>query len=215
MDYTYEQTFEQEEYRDFFDDDDEEREHDYEEDEKEDEEESKEDKEKLDEAEPLLDQQFDEINENEFTQLTFANLPFSMKDLYGGPLTSLQQIKMLYSDKNEKINFAELSDVDLFKVISTISAFSNKLHVLLPKVKIQNLIEDMLSQSEKIPDIKYKNPLACLISFYCVSKKGEINQEKLSEIFNICYTVKLQNYDVYRYCRMWQKIYNKSIECDE
>jgi hypothetical protein len=210
MDYTAEQTFEQEEYTDFFDDEEKEEEVDYDEDKEEFEEGNN--AEQIEET--LFDQQYDLVNENEYAELTFANLPFSMKDLYGGPLTSLQQIKMLYSDKNEKINFAELSDSDLFKVITTISAYSNKVHVLLKK-DIKDLIESMLAQCDKIPDIKYKNPLACLLSYYCVNKKGIIIQDNLDEIYSICYAVKLQNYDIFRYCRMWQKIYNKSIDCDQ
>ena len=210
MDYTAEQTFEQEEYTDFFDDEEKEEEVDYD-DEKEEFEEG-DNAEQIEET--LFDQQYDLVNENEYAELTFANLPFSMRDLYGGPLTSLQQIKMLYSDKNEKINFAELSDTDLFKVITTISAYSNKVHVLLKK-DIKDLIESMLAQCDKIPDIKYKNPLACLLSYYCVNKKGTIIQDNLDEIYSLCYAVKLQNYDIFRYCRMWQKIYNKSIDCDQ
>jgi hypothetical protein len=210
MDYTAEQTFEQEEYTDFFDDEEKEEEVDYD-DEKEEFEEG-DNAEQIEET--LFDQQYDLVNENEYAELTFANLPFSMRDLYGGPLTSLQQIKMLYSDKNEKINFAELSDTDLFKVITTISAYSNKVHVLMKK-DIKDLIESMLAQCDKIPDIKYKNPLACLLSYYCVNKKGNIIQDNLDEIYSLCYAVKLQNYDIFRYCRMWQKIYNKPIECDQ
>ena len=210
MDYSDEQTFEYEEYTDFFDDEEEEKEVDYgEEVEEKEEEEGKEDK-----QDPIFEEQYEQINENDFAELTFANLPFSMKDLYSGPMTSLQQIKMLYSNKNEKINFSELSDIDLFKVIATISVFSNKVHLLLPRIKVQNLIEDMLSKCDKIPDIKYKNPLACFLSFICIKRDGLINQTMMDEVFTISPAVKLDNYDVYRYCRMWQKIYGKKIECD-
>lgn len=215
MNYTSEQSFDYGEERDFFYDDDEEKENYYEDDEeKEDEDEKKDDDSSKDKEDPIFEEQFDQINENEYAELTFANLPFSMKDLYSGPMTSLQQIKMLYSNKNEKINFSELSDVDLFKVIATISVYSNKVHLLLPNVKVQGLIEDMLAKCEKIPDIKYKNPLGCFLSYICVKKDGQINENILKEVFTIASAVKLDNYDIYRYCRMWQKIYKKNIDCD-
>jgi hypothetical protein len=213
--YTDEQTFEYEEERRFFTDED------YDEEEQADSEEEKEEKDEDGEVmedgqvleESLFDNQYEQINEGDFLMLTDKNLPFSMKDLYGGPLTSLQQIKMLYSDKNQKINFGELSDIDLFKVITTISAYSNKLHLSLQKINLKNMIEDMLGKSEKIPDIKYKNPLACLLSFICVKRNGDIDKTQLEQVFNIVDSVKLNNYDIFRYCRMWQKIYKKKIEC--
>lgn len=210
--YADEQTFEYEEYRDFFDDE-EEKEVDYDEDKEEEEEEKETEGGKLDKGD-LFEEQYEQINENEFTELTFANLPFSMKDLYSGPMTSLQQIKMLYSNKNEKINFAELSDIDLFKVIATISVFANKVHLLFPQLKVQNSIEDMLSKCDKIPDIKYKNPLACFLSFICVKRNGQIDETMLTEVFKQSAAVKLDEYDIYRYCRMWKKIYGQKIECD-
>jgi hypothetical protein len=218
--YTDEQTFEYEEERRFFTDEDHEEEESYE---SEDEatngefEEKENDDEGMGEGqvleESLFDNQYEQINEGDYLELTDKNLPFSMKDLYGGPLTSLQQIKMLYSDKNQKINFGELSDIDLFKVITTISAYSNKLHLSLQKINLKNSIEDMLSKSDKIPDIKYKNPLACLLSFICIKRNGEIDKTQLEQIYNILDSVKLNNYDIFRYCRMWQKIYKKKIDC--
>jgi hypothetical protein len=214
--YADEQTFEYEEYRDFFDDE-EEKEVDYDDDaeEKEEEEEKKtEGKSDLFDENDTFQEQYEQINENDFAELTFANLPFSMKDLYGGPMTSLQQIKMLYSNKNEKINFSELSDIDLFKVIATISVFTNKVHLLFPRIKVQNLIEDMLSKCDKIPDIKYKNPLACFLSFICIKRNGQIDETILSEVFKQSAAVKLNEYDIYRYCRMWQKIYGQKIDCE-
>ena len=214
--YTDEQTFEYEEERRFYTDED------YDEEEQidsEDEKEEKEDEEDGDMGdgqaleESLFDNQYEQVNEGDYLEFTDKNLPFSMKDLYGGPLTSLQQIKMLYSDKNQKINFGELSDIDLFKVITTISAYSNKLHLSLQKINLKNAIEDMLSKSDKIPDIKYKNPLACLLSFICVRRNGDIDKTQLEQVFNVVDSVKLNNYDIFRYCRMWQKIYKKKIEC--
>lgn len=159
-------------------------------------------------------EQYDVVDEKQFEELTFANLPFSMKDLYGGPLTSLQQIKMLYSNKEEKIDFSQLSDTDLFKLLVNLTSYSNKINLLLPNVRLQGEIEAMLSKVDKIPSIKYKNPLASFLAYLCVNSAGVILQTRLNDVFNICESVNLMKSDILRYIRMWQIIYIKKVQCD-
>lgn len=217
MSYYQEQEFVYEDYdqRDYFDDDEEQEQEDYGEDV---EEKVEEDLEEYDLQhneleEEIFDNQFEAIDPNQFTELTFANLPFSMKDLYSGPLTSLQQIKMLYAGKNEKINFSEMPDSDLFKLLVNITCYSNKLQDLLGIKNMQQEIDAMLSYIDKIPDLKYKNPLATFLSYLCVKKDGKIQRDKLTNVFQATDTLMLLKSDIYRYARMWQIVYNKTPEC--
>jgi hypothetical protein len=203
------------EERDFFDED-EEREVDYGE--------EKEEKESdddfddndishMDIEEKTFGDQEDLIDPNQFVELTAASLPFSMRDLYSGPLTSLQQIKMLYMKKNEKIDFSEMTDIDLFKLLVNLTCYSNKVHELLALKSMQKDIDTMLVYVEKIPDIKYKNPITTFLSYLCMERGGKINKSILQKVYGITDTLMLQKSDIFRYLRMWQKIYNVKIEC--
>lgn len=215
MSYYQEQEFIYEpEEREYFEDDDGEQEVDYEEDEKVDDEfENDNDLSNMDVQEEKFDDQFELVDPNQFTELTFANLPFSMRDLYSGPLTSLQQIKMLYASKNEKINFADMPDSDLFKLLVNLSCYSNKIQDLLDIKNIQQDIDLMLSYIDKIPDLKYKNPLTTFLSYLCVKKNGKIEKEQMIKVGKITESLSLFNSDIYRYARMWQLIYNTTPEC--
>jgi hypothetical protein len=163
--------------------------------------------------EELFDDQLEVIDPNQFTELTFANLPFSMKDLYSKPLTSLQQVKMLYTNKNEKINFADMPDEDLFKLLVNLTCYSNKIQDLLELKNMQLEIDTMLSNVDKIPDLKYKNPLATFLAFICVKKNGAIKNDILKQVFTITETLNLLRSDIYRYARMWQVVYNIKPVC--
>lgn len=203
------------EERDFFDED-EEREVDYgeEKDEKEsDDDFDDNDISHMDIEEKTFGDQEDFIDPNQFVELTAASLPFSMRDLYSGPLTSLQQIKMLYMKKNEKIDFSEMTDIDLFKLLVNLTCYSNKVHELLALKSMQKDIDTMLVYVEKIPDIKYKNPITTFLSYLCMERGGKINKSILQKVYGITDTLMLQKSDIFRYLRMWQKIYNVKIEC--
>lgn len=216
MSYYQDQAFiyEHEEQQDYYEDDEGEQEVDYGEEKIDtDEFEADNDLANMDVEEEKFDDQFDIIDPNQFTELTFANLPFSMKDLYSGPLTSLQQIKMLYASKNEKINFADMPDSDLFKLLVNLTCYSNKIQDLLNLKNMQQEIDMMLSYIEKIPDLKYKNPLSTFLSYLCVKKNGKIDKEQLAKISTIIDSLSLNNSDIYRYSRMWQLIYNTTPEC--
>ena len=218
MSYYQEQEFVYEDYdqKDYFEDEEDQDQEDYGEEveEKVDEDIEEEDLKHNELEEEIFDDQFESIDPNQFTELTFANLPFSMKDLYSRPLTSLQQIKMLYAGKNEKINFSEMPDSDLFKLLVNITCYSNRLQDLLELKNMQQEIDMMLSYIDKIPDLKYKNPLSTFLSYLCVKKDGKIQRDKLNNVFQATDTLLLMKSDIYRYVRMWQLVYNKTPDCN-
>lgn len=167
----------------------------------------------LDIEEKTFGDQEDIVDPNQFVELTAASLPFNMRDLYSGPMTSLQQVKMLYMKKNEKIDFSEMTDIDLFKLLVNLTCYSNKVHEILNIKNMQKDIDTMLSYVDKIPDVKYKNPITSFLSFLCMERGGKVNKTILQKIYSVADTLSLQKSDIFRYVRMWQKIYNVKIEC--
>ena len=156
--------------------------------------------------------QDESFDPNQFNIIS-NELPFSMRDLYSGPLTSLQQVKMLYMNKNNKIDFSEMTDKDLFTLLVNLTCYSNRVHELLNLKTMQRDIDAMLVYTDLIPDIKYKNPITTFLSYLCIDRKGKINEEMMKKIFNLIDNFLLQKSDIFRYIRMWQKIFNIKIEC--
>lgn len=155
--------------------------------------------------EKTFEDQFEDIVEEESTfSLDIGAIPFALREQLSGPLTSMQQIKMLYAGKGDKIDFSQLSDEDFFKILVNIGILANKINILIKNVQYD--MEKMFTYIDKIPSIKYKNPLGCLLGYLCVNIKGEIMQSKLEDVFIAAQTCKLLEADVLRYARLWQTI---------
>lgn len=154
--------------------------------------------------EKSFDDQFEEVLEEQSFSLDIKDIPFALRDQLSGPLTSIQQIKMLYAGKGDKIDFSQLSDEDFFKILVNIGILANKLNILIKNIQYD--MEKMFTYIEKIPSIKYKNPLGCMLGYICVNIKGEIMQSKLEEVFIASQTCNLLESDVIRYTRLWQTI---------
>jgi hypothetical protein len=155
--------------------------------------------------EKTFEDQFEDIIEEESTfSLDIGAIPFALREQLSGPLTSMQQIKMLYAGKGDKIDFSQLSDEDFFKILVNIGILANKINILIKNVQYD--MEKMFTYIDKIPSIKYKNPLGCLLGYLCVNIKGEIMQSKLEDVFIAAQTCKLLEADVLRYARLWQTI---------
>ena len=155
--------------------------------------------------EKTFEDQFEEVLEEENTfSLSIDAIPFALREQLSGPLTSMQQIRMLYSGKGDKIDFSQLSDEDFFKILVNIGILANKLNLLIKNIQYD--MEKMFTYIDKIPSIKYKNPLACLLGYLCVNIRGDIMQSKLEEVFTAAQTCKLLEADVIRYARLWQTI---------
>ena len=155
--------------------------------------------------EKTFDDQYDDsvVEEASFS-LGIENIPFSLREQLSGPLTSMQQIKMLYAGTGDKIDFSQLSDEDFFKILVNIGILANRLNLLIKNIQYD--MEKMFTYIEKIPSIKYKNPLGCLFGYIVVNIKGEIMESRLKDVFTAAQTCNLLRSDVIRYARMWQTI---------
>lgn len=154
--------------------------------------------------EKTFEDQFEEVLEESTFSLSIDAIPFALREQLSGPLTSIQQIKMLYAGKGDKIDFSQLSDEDFFKILVNIGILANKLNLLIKNIQYD--MEKMFTYIDKIPSIKYKNPLGCLLGYLCVNIRGDIMKSKLEEVFIAAQTCKLLEADVIRYARLWQTI---------
>lgn len=133
-----------------------------------------------------------------------------------GPITSVAQIKSLINvfggalGKKDKLSFSDLTDEDIFKLLLNNVIYSNKLNNYYPTKNFTTLMEELFLVLDKVPNLKYKNPVCLFISYLCISKKdGEIIPSMLKEWKKAIVALNLYCIDIIRYCRLWKNIYKK------
>ena len=159
------------------------------------------------------DNDFRPMEEVEYGDLTAAS--FSDRERFGGPISSISQIKSLMNifggvlGKAEgTITFANLSEEDIFKLILNNNVYANKLPNYYPTKNFTVLMEDLFTILSKIPNLKYKNPSALFIAYLVTSKKdGSINKKDYESWKMAIKVLNIYNSDIIRYNRLLQNIY--------